>query len=103
MAGVYPGIAALCMMAKYKSTGVLIRKILLVFALLQIVAWGCDIYENYFLLKWINNPVIGNEFHFYHIIVSAKWIIALAGAFFAIPLSVRKNNLKNGLKTHFLI
>lgn len=103
MAGVYPGIAALCIIARYKSTGSAIRKILLVLALLQIVAWGCDIYENYCLLKWINNPFIGKEFHFYHIIVSVKWIIALAGVFFAIPLAVRKNNLKNGLKTHFLI
>lgn len=90
MAGVYPGIAALCMMARGKLAGAGIRKILLAFAVLQIVAWGCDIFENYFLLKWIKNPVIGNEFSFYHFIVSAKWIIALAGALLAIPLAVRK-------------
>lgn len=90
MAGVYPGIASLCMMARNKLTGIIIRKILLVFALLQIVAWGCDIYENYFLLKWINNPSIGSEFNIYHFIVLAKWGIALIAALFAIPLSLRK-------------
>ena len=90
MAGVYPGIAALCMMARSKLTGAGIRKILLAFALLQIVAWGCDIFENYCLLKWIKNPVIGDDFNFYHLVVSAKWIIALAGALFAIPLALKK-------------
>ncbi len=90
MAGVYPGIAALCMMARDRSAGVLIRKILLAFALLQMVAWGCDIFENCYLLKWIKNPVIGNEFDFYHIIVYAKWGIALTGALFAIPIALRK-------------
>jgi len=90
MAGVYPGIAALCMMARAKLVGSGIRKIVLAFALLQMVAWGCDIYENCCLLKWIKNPAIGNEFSFYHFIVAAKWIIALAGALLAIPLVLRK-------------
>jgi hypothetical protein len=90
MAGVYPGIAALCMMARSKSNRAGIRKILLTFAILQMVAWGCDIFENYSLLKWIKNPAIGNEFDIYHILVSAKWIIALAGALFAIPFVLRK-------------
>lgn len=90
MAGVYPGIAALCMMARGKLAGAGIRKILLAFAVLQIVAWGCDIFENYCLLKWIKNPAIGNDFSLYHLVVSAKWIIALAAALFAIPLALRK-------------
>jgi hypothetical protein len=90
MAGVYPGIAALCMMARNKLTGSVLRKILLVFALLQILAWGCDIYENCSLLKWINNPLIGDEFSFYHLIVSAKWVIALVGALLSIPFVLRK-------------
>ena len=90
MAGLYPGIAALCMMARGKLGGAGIRKILLAFALFQIVAWGCDIYENYYLLKWAKTPVIGNEFGLYHFIVGAKWIIALAGALLAIPLALWK-------------
>ena len=90
MAGVYPGIAALCMMAREKSTSSVLRKFLLVMAVLQIVAWGCDISENCYLLKWIKNPVIGKEFGLYHFIVFAKWGIALTGALIAIPLAVRK-------------
>jgi hypothetical protein len=90
MAGAYPGIAALSMMARDKAAGKIIRRILLVFAALQIVAWGCDIFENCCLLKWIKNPVIGNEFSFYHFIVATKWVIALAGALLAIPLALRK-------------
>jgi hypothetical protein len=90
MAGVYPGIAALCMMARHKLAAAGIRKILLVLAVLQMLAWGCDIFENYCLLKWIKDPVIGDEFNFYHIVVSVKWIFVLTGALFAVPLAVRK-------------
>ncbi len=90
MTGVYPGIAALCMMAREKSTSSVLKKLLLVMAVLQVVAWGCDIAENYYLLKWIKNPVIGNDFGLYHLIVYAKWSIALAGALIAIPLAVRR-------------
>ena len=94
MAGVYPGIAALCMMAREKSGNSAVRKFLFVLALLQIVAWGCDIRENCYLLKWIKNPVIGNEFDLYHFIVFTKWGIALAGALIAIPLAVRMRKSK---------
>ena len=90
MAAVYPGIAALCMMAREKSPGLFLKKILLAFAALQLVAWGCDIAENCYLMKWIKSPVIGNEFGIYHIIVWVKWIIALTGAIIAIPLALRK-------------
>ncbi|MDZ4807906.1 MAG: hypothetical protein SGI96_06505 [Bacteroidota bacterium] len=90
MAGVYPGIAALCMMAREKSGNSVLKKILIAFALLQIVAWGCDIAENCYLLNWIKNPTIGNEFGPYHFIVAAKWIIALAAALLAIPFAIKK-------------
>ncbi len=90
MAGVYPGIAALCMMARYKVSNPILKKVLLVFALLQVVAWGCDIYENLCLLKWIKKPSIGNEFTIYHVAVAAKWIIALCAALLAIPVALRR-------------
>ena len=93
MAGVYPGIAALCMMARNKLAAPVTRKILFVFAVLQIVAWGSDIFENYCLLRWIKNPAIGNDFNFYHYVVYAKWIIALAAALFAIPIVLRKRTM----------
>ena len=90
MAAVYPGIAAICMMAREKSVNKFLRKVLLVAALLQIFAWGCDIAENYYLFKWIKNPVIGSEFVPYHFVVAIKWIIALSGALLSIPLALKK-------------
>jgi hypothetical protein len=91
MAGVYPGIAALCMMAREKSVSTTLKRILLFLALLQLVAWGCDIYENICLLKWMNNTYIGNEFGRYHIAVAAKWIIAVSAALIAIPLAIKRS------------
>ncbi len=93
MAAVYPGIAALCLMARAKSAGLILKKILFLFALLQLGAWGCDIYENLCLLKWIKKPSIGNEFGLYHFAVAAKWIIALSAALLAIPLAIRIKKL----------
>lgn len=90
MAGVYLGIAALCMMARAKSGNSILQKILLAFALLQLIALGCDIAENNYLFRWIKNPVIGSEFGLYHFVVFTKWIIALAGALIAIPLAIKK-------------
>lgn len=90
MAGVYPGIAALCMMAREKRRNNLVRKILLAAALLQLIAFGCDIIENTYLLNWLKTPVIGNEFTFFHWVVAIKWLLAISGALIAIPLVLKK-------------
>ncbi|MDZ4793836.1 MAG: hypothetical protein SGI83_06115 [Bacteroidota bacterium] len=90
MAAVYPGIAALCMMARDKSGSSLVRKLLFILAILQTLACGCDIAENIYLLRWISNPVIGDEFGLYHLVVYTKWIIALSAALIAIPFAIRK-------------
>lgn len=100
MAGVYPGIAALCMMAREKRMNKLVMKILLAAAILQIIALGCDIMENIYLLNWLETRVIGNEFSFFHWVVAIKWLLAISGALIAIPL-VLKKGVKN--KSHFLI
>lgn len=83
MAGCYPGIASLCMVAAEKVRSKLIKRVLLLFAFLQLFAWAFDIIENYYLLKWLKQPAIGNEFGFYHVIVYCKWAIALIGALLA--------------------
>jgi hypothetical protein len=80
-------------MGREKSDSLILKKIFLLFALLQPVAWGCDVYENVCLLKWIKNPSIGNEFGLYHFAVAAKWIIALSAALLAIPLAIRRKKL----------
>ena len=60
------------------------KRVLFIFAFLQVFAWGFDIIENYYLLKWLKQPIIGNEFGFYHVVVYSKWAIALSGALIAL-------------------
>lgn len=94
MPGVYLGIIALAMMGRYKTGSAFIKKLLLGLGITQLIAWGCDITENIFLLKWINHPQIGNEFLAYHYIVIAKWIIAVTGIVVSIPLVIRPSRVK---------
>ncbi len=93
MAGVYPGIAALCILALEKTKGKKWRILFISLAALQIVAWACDILENGYLLKWISKPIIGNEFSTYHFIVYLKWLLAIAGALTGIAMLFRKRTL----------
>ena len=90
MAGVYPGITSLCMMAREKVASSRLEKTLYILAALQLLAWAADIVENYCLLLWIKEPVIGNEFEWYHGVVAVKWTIALAGTLLSIPIVLRK-------------
>lgn len=91
MVGVYPGIAALCMIAREKSKSNLLRNILFVLAALQTIAFACDVVENIYLFNWLKNPVINSkDFSNYHLVVTAKWSIALTGALLAIPLSLKR-------------
>ena len=101
MAGCYPGIVCLCMVASAKAAGKNLKRILFILAFLQIFGWTFDVIENYYLLKWLKNPVIGEEFGFYHVVVYTKWIIALTGALFAIVILVgsmfKRKNLKSAI------
>ena len=101
MAGCYPGISCLCMMAREKVKSKTLKMILFLLASFQLAAWAFDITENYYLLKWLKKPVIGDEFSFYHVVVYSKWIIALTGVLFAIVIHVgsmfKKKNLKSAI------
>jgi hypothetical protein len=101
MAGVYPGITSLCMMTREKVNSSLLKKLLYIFAALQLLAWFADIYENLWLLHWVREPSIGNEFALYHFAVIVKWVIALAGAFVAIALTIKKRKPTLVSKTLF--
>lgn len=92
MAGVFPGIASLCMIARQKFTNGLLKRFFLAMAIMQLLAWGCDIYENLSLLKWLKDPIIVKGFATYHFIVAAKWIIALTAALLAIPFVILRKN-----------
>ena len=93
MAGAYGGIASLCMMARFKAKKALLRNSLLVLACLQLVAWGCDIRENGFLLYWLSEkPDIRSSFTLYHMYVIIKWSLALTGVLLSIPVLLWKRN-----------
>ncbi|MBL0270918.1 MAG: hypothetical protein IPP99_20160 [Chitinophagaceae bacterium] len=91
MAGVYPGIASLCMIARGKSRKGWLRQLLLILAIAQGIAWACDIIENIYLLNWIRNPASAGPFTTYHMVVLLKWILALTAALLAIPIAIRKS------------
>jgi hypothetical protein len=94
MVGLYPGIACLCMMARNKWAGKNIRYLLVAMALLQPVAWICDIAENCFILKWIADPGTVSQFGLYHTVVYTKWLIALAGVLLALILLITGRSKK---------
>src|SRR6187402_533238 len=98
MAGCYPGIACLCMMARMEIGRKSIKSILFIFAFLQIFGWTFDVIENFYLLKWLKNPVVGDEFGFYHVVVYSKWTIALLAAVFSISILVRSVLKRKSLK-----
>lgn len=92
MAGIFPGIAALCMMATARAGG-RTRRVLVFVAAFQTVAWGLDIFENYWLIRWTKGQAPGNEFMYYHYLVILKWLIALTGVISAIlVLLVRRKH-----------
>ena len=79
MAGVFPGIAAICMLTRERVERRMIRSVLFIIASLQLAAWSFDIYENTRLLKWMNNPAAIDKIDFYHLLVRLKFIIAFSG------------------------
>jgi len=85
MAGVYPGIAILCLWAAVRTPNPRYRKILQGFAMLQALAWYSDIRENLFLFQWIKDPGTITDLTGYHRVVWIKWILAISGLFIALP------------------
>jgi len=54
-----------------------------------------------FIFKWLKNPVFGDEFGFYHVVVYSKWEIAITEGLFAIVILVgsmfKRKNLKSAI------
>lgn len=96
MAGIYPCIACLCMIAGEKTVMPGIKKMLFILAALQLAAWAADIIENMYLLNWLSSPVISqDELNLYHLVVITKWVLALAGLMISLIWVFRR---KPGLK-----
>lgn len=89
MAGVFPAVACLCMMGRTRSSYSGIRGILFMLAWLQLLAWGCDITENSWLLTWMKKQTV-DSFTAYRIIVYLKWILVSAGIIFGLYFSLKK-------------
>ncbi len=79
MAGVFPLIAAINMLARQKQTWKYVRKLLLFLAFAQILAWAFDITENSYLRRWLQGQPIGSDFVLFHFFVFTKWILAIIG------------------------
>lgn len=79
MAGIFPGVSALLMMAREKVSSISLKKLLFVMSAIQLLAWACDLTEDLYLLRWLHDPQIGDEFMLYRLIVVTKWVIALCG------------------------
>jgi hypothetical protein len=94
MAGLYPGIACLCMLVRRQWAGKAARALLLTMALLQPVAWLCDIAENWFLLNWVANPAAVSQVDLFHGVVYTKWLIALTGVLLVLLLFLLKPGKK---------
>ena len=91
MIGAYGGIASLLMMARNRINHSLFRKILLFLAFAQLIAWGCDVVENLYLLDWIKNKSdVRPAFSTYHWVVVIIWVLALGGAILSIPVVLLK-------------
>jgi hypothetical protein len=84
MAAVFPGVAALCMMAAERMTNGNWKIVFFILALLQTVAWAFDITENYYLLTWLRQRQVTSNFEVFHFFVTSKWIIVIAGALLSI-------------------
>lgn len=90
MAAVYPGIAALCMLAARRCTGSRWVPVFRCLAFAQAAAWACDIAENIYLLRWTHSPERISGVPVFHLIVGVKWGLALLGLLMAIPVLLLK-------------
>jgi hypothetical protein len=84
MAGVFPGLVSICMMVKQVCSNPFFRSLLSLFALLQFVAWGFDIYENLHLISWLNNPGSVDSLLLFHLLVKLKFIFAFGAGVIAL-------------------
>lgn len=84
MAGVFPGLACICMMMRNKCRNNIMGSLLWLFALLQFVAWSFDIYENVHLIKWLNEPASVDGLDLFHLLVRLKFIFAFGALVMAL-------------------
>ena len=93
MMGCFPGIAALCMIVFHRSGSDLWKRILMTLAVLQVIAWACDVAENIMLIRWLSETSVRHSMSLFRFLVFTKWIIAVTGFLVAIVgLMLRRKN-----------
>lgn len=94
----FSGIAVLCFMARKRAAEIrdmkkLLRQpvpgkgvmnLFLVLALLQIVTWGLDVWENAKLERWVSNKRVGDDHDMLQVMVTVKFILAVTGFLVAV-------------------
>lgn len=118
MAFCFSGIAVLCFMARKRASDIMdmkklllqplkekgIVKLFMVLALLQVVAWGLDVWENSKLETWVHNKSVGNDHGMLQIIVTAKFVLSVTGFVAAtvyLFVTIKKHRLlKDAIKTN---
>ena len=116
MAGCYPGIVVLCLIAirritnlnalqkdlDKKQTGKEWKKLLLALAILQLFAWGLDVWENAQLESWLQAGAADDNIGFFKARTYLKFGIGFAGFFTAAFLLLLTMKLPEKLKKEIL-
>ncbi len=111
MAGCYLGILVLCLIAirhitainslqkdlQKSQSGAVWKKLLMALALLQLLAWGLDVWENAQIEQWLQTGTVNNDIDFFKARVYIKFAIAFAGFFTAALLLLFTNSLPKKL------
>ncbi len=118
MAFCFSGIAVLCFMARKRASDIMdmkklllqpskeqgIIKLFMILALLQIVAWGLDVWENSKLETWVNNKIVGDDHSTLQIMVITKFVLSVTGfvaATIYLLATIKKHRqLKEEIKTN---
>jgi hypothetical protein len=107
MVGCYPAIAILCLIAIRRVTqisllqkdldrnqsGAFWKNLLMALALMQLIAWGLDVWENAQIEHWLNSINIDSNIGFFKTRVYIKFGLAIAGFFTAALLLLFTNGL----------
>jgi hypothetical protein len=113
MPGCYLAILVLCLIAirhitninslkkdlQKLQSGAAWKKILMVLALLQLAAWGLDVWENAQIEQWLLTSSVNNDIGFFKAKVYIKFAIAFAGFFTAALLMLFTGSVPKKLST----
>jgi hypothetical protein len=112
MVGCYNAIAILCLIAMRRvsqlnslqkdvhntQSGAFWKNILMALAMVQLIAWGLDVWENAQTERWLHSNIIDGDILFFKARVYVKFGLAFAGFFTAVLLLLFTNGLLKKLR-----